>query len=445
MDEDLLQQLNSQQLALALKKAQGELEVLLAIEATKRDATQRTRFAQLVGTSDKPGFIKSLKARHDQVKAEEDVENTARQQSEAIKAWLGTPVNPVPHSGEGGLATGAQARIDSVRPTIKSVGEMVVLSEPFQKNFDAIKAGGSVSFQLKADEIIKLVGSGGLKTVLSTGAGYQPNRIRLGTDKDVEYMTRPPRVRELIPMTTNAQYRISWMEQTTRTNNAAAKAEGTAAGENAYAWTERTADAVTIPAILPVTEQQLKTVPQIEKIITRMLMEDVVKIEEDYILTGNSGASPPQLPGILNHGSILSIGVGTDAKEIKLAKAITLIQTRAGRYRNPTAIVVHPNDMLSIRTTKDSQGRYILAHPLISTQMNWTVPIIESVAITEGTALVGDFDRGVEIHRVDEVGVEFGWNNDNYGKLLRTARCYLIESMAIYMGDAFCSVNFATS
>ena len=453
MDEELIQQLNLDQLKASLKKMQGELETILKVKATERTDAQKTRLSQLVGdgTDKAPGWIKSVKSRAETLEAEANADDAANQALTGLKSWLDAPANPMQHSGQGGSpgdssSNGQKAVIEvkENREPIKSMGQLVIECDEFKRAHEAIKSGAVVKIKVGEKEIRKLTGrKDAMKTLMTTSAGYISERRRL--DNDIEYMQRPLRVVDLLRVNPNSPYRVSWMEQTTRTNNAATRAEGVALPENAYAWTERTADAVTIGTTLPVTEQQLGSVDRVQGLIDRQLREDLSKKEEDDILNGDATATPPQLTGILLAAGLQTIGVGSDPNEIKIAKAVKKLNTTAGRYRQATACLIHPDDLFTITTAEDDNGNYKLGHPLIDVQRNWQIPMVPSLAMTAGIALVSDFERGCELHRCEEFAVEFGYNADDFGKLRRTARIYVIELLTLYMQNAFCSVNFAAS
>lgn len=93
-------------------------------------------------------------------------------------------------------------------------------------------------------------------------------------------------------------------------------------------------------------------------------------------------------------------------------------------YR-PTAIVLHPTDVTTLKLTKDDNGQYIF--PWVFQNGNVVldgVPVVVTTAITQGTFMVGDFKRGAMIFDRRQLAVEFAnTNEDNFIKGMVTVRC----------------------
>ena len=104
------------------------------------------------------------------------------------------------------------------------------------------------------------------------------------------------------------------------------------------------------------------------------------------------------LTGILNTSGIQTTAAVTTNDATWFASfrtAIRLART-VGRVQ-PTAIVVNPTQGEKIDTAKDTQNRFYGPGPFteFTNRPLWGVPVIESEAITAGTALVGDFSKAV--------------------------------------------------
>ena len=62
----------------------------------------------------------------------------------------------------------------------------------------------------------------------------------------------------------------------------------------------------------------------------------------------------------------------------------------------PTAYVIHPNDVEDLDLLTDNEERYYFGGPVgVGVPRLWGVPIVESEAMTEGTAMVAQWDLAV--------------------------------------------------
>src|SRR5690606_30997209 len=67
-------------------------------------------------------------------------------------------------------------------------------------------------------------------------------------------------------------------------------------------------------------------------------------------------------------------------------------------YYEPTGVVMHPNDWEDIELTKDANGQYLIA---VSVALGgqprlWRLPVVDTPACPEGTAIVGAFGTAVQ-------------------------------------------------
>jgi HK97 family phage major capsid protein len=212
---------------------------------------------------------------------------------------------------------------------------------------------------------------------------------------------------------------FEYVQVTGKTNNAAGVAEATtsadgtantttgvispAAGSGTKPESDLTLAVVSSPVetishLMPITRRAAADAPQVRQMVDAFLLYGLAEEEEDQILNGNG--TSPNLRGILNVSGISTVGsAGTDIDAI-----VDAIRTIRGERRRPTAIVVHPNDWYStgFLLAKDSQNRYLLGDPRASVeQLNtlWGLRVVVSEAMTENTALVGDFTQAVVADR----------------------------------------------
>lgn len=238
-------------------------------------------------------------------------------------------------------------------------------------------------------------------------------------------MTRPAARRvfmeaicKLVPnMTSNA---LSYVEAVTVTGAPAATAELAAAGEQDFTFQEYKAPLKKIMITNKHSVEILKDAAQLVAAIKGWLQEDV-NIEVDRQILNGSGAGA-NLLGILGIASVLNAAsLGT--KRVANANlydvircAITKISVSGKGQYQPTHVILNPDDADKLDLTKDTTGNYIL--PPFRSADGTTIKgvvVIENVAMTAGSFLVGDFNRyvvgtqgGAEIEMTNSDGTDFG-------------------------------------
>lgn len=276
-----------------------------------------------------------------------------------------------------------------------------------------------------------------LKALFQTSAGWPPDVIRTG--RVVEFATRPIQVLDLIPVATTTQNAVAYLEETTFTNAAAETAEGGAYPEAALALTERTSPVRKVAVFLPVTDEQLEDVQGVQDYVEQRLTFMLRQRLDGQVLVGSGTA--PNLTGILNTAGIQTQAKGTDPAPDAIYKAI--VKVRVTGRAQPNAVVIHPNDWQEIRLLRTADGVYIWGNPSESgVERIWGLPVVQSDALTEGTALVGDFANFCRLYNRRGIEVQVSNSHADYFAAGKQAiRADVRVAFVVERPAAFCSVT----
>lgn len=351
------------------------------------------------------------------------VDDAARRSRKAVEELRG-----VKRPGAFGGGWGSDG--DSLRPEWADSNEELVKAVRSHPDFKGL-IGNSGNYRLHVDGI-------DIKATMTTSAGLPPEVRRNG--RVVPFPQRRLTVVDLIPQDNTEQAAASYIEETTNTNNAAPVAEGGVKPESAIVYTPRTVPVEVIATNIPVTEQQLRTVSGVEAILRNKLGLFVGLSEENQVLNG-TGVSP-QLQGIRTRTGLQTTAVGAAPDDRLLALLRAIFMIRVGVYREPNAIVQHPNDWQDVLGMKDSTGAYLFGGPQAQTpNILWGITVIPTTAMTVGTSLVGDFATGAHISRQLGLTIDVGFINDDFNRNIRRLRAETALSLEVEVPGAFCEVT----
>lgn len=246
----------------------------------------------------------------------------------------------------------------------------------------------------------------GLYADLVTGASSTSGGAFVVNDRTDLYNVlgrRELTIRDLITVRRTTSDTVEFVRQTSRTNNAAAVAEATAASgasgakpESAMALEVVQAAVQVIANWMPVTRQAVADVAQMRDIIESELRDNLAETLDSEIVAGNG------TPGFT--GIIETSGTQTQAWDTNILtttrKARTKVRT-VGRA-TPTAYVLHPTDWETIDLLQDNEARYYFGGPaVVGTPRLWGLPVVENEAVGVGVGVVGDFRKAVLFDRED--------------------------------------------
>lgn len=305
------------------------------------------------------------------------------------------------------------------------------------KSFGALLQNGLETFGIKSFRGFRgEIGDLALKTLI-TSADLTPLEDRRGFVQPSAQEERT--VADLmLSGTTNAQ-KVTYYEETTFTNAAAETAEGDAKPESALGFTLREDDVRKIATWIPVTDEMLDDVPGFESYVRGRLGFMVRQREELQLLRG--AGTGVTIEGIYNRTGVQTVtGYGLSTID-SILKAITEIQKDA--FVEPTAIVIHPNDWFDVRTSKDSNGNYLLGPATLdpSAARPWGLNVRVTTNALENTALVGAFNQA-QVFRKTGISIAISTENEDYFIKNKVAvRAEERLALAVYRPAAFCKVE----
>lgn len=276
-----------------------------------------------------------------------------------------------------------------------------------------------------------------VKTLMTTSAGWAPETNRTG--RVVPYATRPVQIIDLLPQTTTGQAAVVYMEETTFTNAAAETAEAGSFPESALALTEQSSPVRKISTFLPVTDEQLEDEAQAQGYIENRLPFMLRQRLDGQVLVGNGTA--PNLRGFLNVVGVQTQAKGADPVPDAVYKAMVNVRVTGRAF--PGAVVFHPLDWQDVRLLRTVDGIYIWGSPSdAGPDRIWGLPVAQSDAITQNTALVGDFEGFSELSTRRGIDVQISNSHGTYfveGK--QAIRADVRVALVVYRPTAFCTVT----
>lgn len=339
-------------------------------------------------------------------------------------------------------------------PVAKSIGEQFLESPEF-KELQGGRAGANMRspFELK---VANLGGYWRMKDIYS-GDRPEPGDFPSGStqrDAMIDRNRRPARVRDLFPVQTTTAAVIEYF-RVGGFSNAASTVPQRNADNSAFALKPQSALSFeghqspvrTIAHWEAAHRNVLADEPQLRGIIDNELLYGLRLAEDAQILAGSGTGE--DLEGILNTPGIQSYNWSSgstdpvpDTKADALRRAATLAFLA---YYQPTGVVLHPNDWEDIELTKNENGDYLLAVSIAlgGEPRVWRMPVVDTPAIEEGTALLGAFGLGAQLYDREEANIRIAEQHSDF--FVRNAVVILAEervALAVKRPESFVEVNF---
>lgn len=369
------------------------------------------------------GEVNVLGERLDAIVAAEKADGDAARWSER----LNRPANPIAHPAGG---TGRQEPVERL-------GSLFVASDAYQRYRE----------QGIHEMVCRVPTRAFWNALFYTGAGIATESMRIPELLQRMPVRPAPFVTSFIPQRTTDQAAIKYLEQTTRTNNAAEFAEATAdadtdiLGESALAYTERSRNVEAVGTWMPVTEQQLKFQPEAEQEINDELPQMVLERLDSQVLGGNG--TSPNLLGTNNVTGIQTQSLGSDPIFDAVFKAMRKI--RDDGFAEPDVFFIKPSDWETVRLTRTADGIYILGNPAdAGPERLWGVQAAQTTAQAASTITVGAYQRYSRLYMGSTMEVSVtNSHRRHFTRLMLAIRAVIYASMVHLRPKAFAKVNLS--
>ncbi len=232
---------------------------------------------------------------------------------------------------------------------------------------------------------------------------------------------------------------IEWVVETASpatANTAVEVAEGAAKPEGAFTFTVQSKALATIAVWVPITRQGAEDNAQLTGYIQGRLSYAVNKRLNSQCLNGDGVA--PNILGILGTSGVQTVSLAT-ATSMLIAIRQMITKVQIAQYA-PDGVVMHPTDWESIELAKDAQGRFLMTRDpaSLAAPRVWGLPVVATVAIAAGTALVGAFAEGATLWRKQGIRILMSDSHDvNFTKNILVILAELRAQLAVYAPPAF--------
>ncbi len=331
-----------------------------------------------------------------------------------------------------GLKTGAVGGGNFNRSFENQLTKALVESEQFQAVRNKSAREANINLNLKASDIFTSTNLTGdvIGATRVPGVVYNPERTQ--------------HIRELLPMGSTDSNSIEFYRESAIEDNTAMVGEGQLKPASDFSMTAVRTEIKKLATSLTVSEEILDDMAALSSYISSRFTQKLLNLEDTQLLYG-SGVGV-NLQGLTTVASPFT-GAAMPANS-NLFDLLRTIVTRAQvSYYRPTAIVLHPNDVLTLSLLKDSEGRYLFQNLMNGAGLSIAgTPIVESTVMLPGNFLVGDFARGAQLFQ--RMGISVRVYDQHLDFAQRNKVLFVIEErigLAIYRPEAFIYDSIADS
>ena len=259
------------------------------------------------------------------------------------------------------------------------------------------------------------------------------------------------KLRDILNISPTSSNAVEWVRLVNYTRAADPTAHGALKPESDLTLDTQTSPVRTIPVWMPVQDQQLDDLPQLQNIINTELLYDIEKRIEELVCWGTGVGQ--EFLGFFVDPLIWSCGQMDLAGATRVVAGDTLIDiirrgitdVRVAGY-SPNGVLVHPYDWEDIQLEKATDNQYVY---VIVTEAGvsrlWGVPVVETEAcqdfsgnaIEERSLLVGDFTRGATLYDRMQSQISVGYIDDQFIRNMRTILAEWRGAWAIRRPGAF--------
>ena len=240
----------------------------------------------------------------------------------------------------------------------------------------------------------------------------------------------------------------------TATNNAAEKAEGTAAPEDAFSYSAITAPVAKFITTLPITAELLEDQAGARAYFDGRLANHVLQRLEKQFIGGNGTA--PNIQGVLGTTGVNQVQYTSTAfpanvggKLRAILEGIKDIEENGKLF--PDAMVMSPGAYEALAGQVDGNNNFMLgAAAQAGSPTVWGLPIVKSTQIgtsqsQNADVIIGKFGGGLAVNHVFRRGMELQISDSaadgDFGKDILTVKASLRYASAVYKPQAFTKVE----